>query len=529
MNRKIHIFPLNRVEGDLKIRLEIENGVVSDAWSSGIMYRGFENIMAGRSPLDGLVITPRICGMCSTAHLKAAAKALDMICHAEVSDNAKRIRNVALMVEMLQNDVRQAFLLFMADFTGPYYKDHPLFDEAVRRYEPLKGQTVIQTVRESKRLLEIVAILGGQWPHSSFMIPGGVASVPSATAVMQCRHLLNTYREWYEHRVLGCTLERWLKVKSRADMDAWLDEKDAHKESDLGFHIRFSRKAELEKIGRGHGNFISFGSLEMPEHTDVTGFRNPKNWVSSLNPIELPDRMLPKNPVSSDFCKNEPTFFPSGFFMHTDARPFYQENITEDVAYAWFNDETDARHPFDGTTQPYATGSEGKKYSWTKAPRYEGLPAETGPLAEMIIGGHPLFIDLLKTEGPNLFVRELARLVRSAMLIPAADIWLRELVSDKENFFRICDKIEEGEGFGLIQAPRGALGHWVKIKEGKIETYQIVTPTAWNASPRDADGIRGPWEESLVGTAIRDVENPVEAGHIVRSYDPCLVCAVHVV
>lgn len=498
MTKKIHIFPLNRVEGDLKIHLEIENGIVADAWSSGTMYRGFENIMVGRGPLDGLVITPRICGICTTAHLKSAAKALDMVYNVTVPDNGKRVRNVSLMAEILQNDVRHAFLVFMCDFANLFYKKHPLFHEAVRRYKPLKGETALQTIRETKKLLEIIAILGGQWPHSSFMVPGGVVSVPSTKDITQCRYLLKNFRKWYENRVLGCSIERWLEIKSKSEISTWLDESDSHRQSEIGFYIRFSEKAELDKTGRGHGNFISFGSLSMPEYTNVSSIKSK-------------------------------TFLPSGFSITSEIKPFQQEKITEEVAHSWFNGYKGGIHPFEGVTIPYATGSEGEKYSWSKAPRYEGLPAETGPLAEMIIAQDPLFAELAETDGPSVFTRELARLARPAFIMPAMDLWLKEIASGKDNFFQDYAKSDTGEGFGLTNAPRGALGHWIKIKNEKIEKYQVITPTSWNASPRDSGNVRGPLEEALIGAEIRDIENPVEAGLIIRSFDPCLVCTVHAV
>ena len=148
IKQKIQIYPFNRVEGDLEIHVEFEDNLVSEAYSAGTMYRGFENLLVGRAVLDGLVITPRICGICSTSHLKAAAKALDQFFGVPVPDNAKRIRNITLMVEHLQNDVRQAFLMFAADFTNPAYAGHALYDEAVRRYAPLKGDTTIQAIHE---------------------------------------------------------------------------------------------------------------------------------------------------------------------------------------------------------------------------------------------------------------------------------------------------------------------------------------------------------------------------------------------
>jgi len=490
--------PLNRVEGDLEVTVEVEDGVVSDAWCSGIMFRGFEKLLAGRGALDGLVITPRICGICCTSHLMAAVRALDMAAAVTPPPDAVRIRNVALMAEHIQSDMRHGFLMFTVDFVNPRYKDCPLFDEAVRRYEPFKGETVIDTIRETKKVLEIVAILGGQWPHSSFMVPGGIVSVPSAGDLLQCRLLLTQYRAWYERRLLGCTIERWLDVRSAADLEAWLEESDSHRESDLGFYIRFSRAIGLDRIGRGRDVYVSFGSLDLPEGTAVRG---PGNGAQLT---------------------------PAGFAQHTQVGEFNQKKVAEHVAYSWYQDYEGGRHPFEGETQPDATARNGKKYSWAKAPRYDGFPAETGTLAEMVIAGKPLVVDLLNRDGSSVFVRELARLIRPAELIPAMETWLSETTPDG-NFYTSPAEIEEGQGCGLTQASRGALGHWVRIEEGRIQHYQIITPTAGNASPRDSGDTRGPMEEALLGTNVSDVSNPVEMGHVVRSFDACLVCTVHAV
>jgi Ni,Fe-hydrogenase I large subunit len=497
--KKIHFYPLNRVEGDLEIRIEVEGNVVSDAWSAGIMYRGFENLLVGRAALDGLVLTPRICGICTTSHLKAAAKALDMIYNVRLPDNAIRIRNVTLIAEKVQNDFRHAFMLFMVDFTNSAYQKHSLFDEAVRRYKPLTGETTAQTIQQTKKILEIIAILGGQWPHSSFMVPGGVVCVPSANDLSQCLFLMRNFRKWYERRVLGCSIERLMQISSRKDLDHWLDESDSHAQSDLGFFLRFAEGAGLKKIGKGCGNFISFGSLDLPENTGVKSLGQKKQ------------------------------FLPSGFFHNSKCKRFDQSKITEDVSHAWFDGSHGGEHPFSGETRPYATGKESGKYSWSKAPRYNHMPAETGPLAEMIVAAIPLFADFIKNEGPSVFVRELARIIRSAYLIPVMEQWLTETARCQEEFYQDHRKKEQGKGYGLLEAPRGALGHWVKIKDSRIQKYQIITPTAWNASPRDADGRRGPFEEAIVGTQIRNLENPVEVDHIIRSFDPCLVCTVHTI
>ena len=497
MSKKITIdVPLNRVEGDLEIRVEINDGVVTDAWSAGNMYRGFENIMLGRGALDGLVMTPRICGICSTAHLTAACMALDSIAGITPPPDALRLRNLALMVEKVQSDMRHGFLMFAADFVNPAYQACDLFDEAKRRYQPFEGEAVVEVIRETKKVLGIVAIIGGQWPHSSYMVPGGIVSMPSTGDLVQCGFLLKQYRDWYEKSVLGCDLDRWQAVLSEADLNAWLDETAAHKDSHLGFYIRFAKQIGLDQLGQGHANFISYGAFDLPQETEV-------------EPLAGGTRL-----------------FPAGFAKGTAVAAFDESKISEQVACSWYLDQENGRHPSQSVTRPYASGEEGRKYSWAKAPRYDGLPAETGPLSEMLISKHPLFTRYVEKNGPDVFIRELARLVRPAALLPVMEKWISE-TAEGGRFYTPCNEIETGEGFGLCDVTRGALGHWVRIKDGKIAHYQIIPPTAWNGSPRDDDGVRGPWEEALVGTRIKDISNPVELGHVVRSFDACLVCTVH--
>ncbi|MFH0947246.1 MAG: nickel-dependent hydrogenase large subunit [Planctomycetota bacterium] len=496
--RKIEV-PLNRVEGDLEIRVEIADGQVIDAWSSGTMYRGIENMLVGRGALDGLVITPRVCGICGTAHLTAAARALDQITGATVPRNGVLARNLALMTEHLQSDIRHGLLMFMTDFANPAHAGSPFFEEAVRRYAPLQGEAVIEAIRETKRVLEIVAVLGGQWPHSSYMVPGGISSILKQNEILRCQHLLKQFRTWYEGRVLGCSIDRWLEIESEADLWAWLGEAPSHRESDLGFLLRCSREIGLDRIGRGHGNFISYGHLDIPRESEVRG----RGGLDAL-------------------------LIPGGFARGTQVEPFDQEQISEHVAHSWYRDYEGGKHPSEGITVPFATGGEGRKYSWAKAPRYRNLPAETGPLAEMVISGHPLFVDLIERDGPNVLVREMARLVRPTELLRAMKSWLAEIVPG-DTFYEPPERADHGKGFGGTGASRGALGHWVEIADGKIERYQIITPTGWNGSPRDSEGVRGPWEEALVGTPVKDPENPVELGHVVRSFDACLVCTVHTV
>lgn len=492
------ILPMNRVEGDIEIHFELDaNHRVTEARSVGTLYRGVENLMTGRAPLDSLVITPRICGICTTAHLSAASKALDMAFSARVPDNARRLRNVTLLAEQVQNALRHFFLLFMPDCTGTHYQGHPMHGEALRRFQVLKGQSTIQVVQETKKIIEIIAILGGQWPHSSFMVPGGVVSVPGSNDIVQCRHILLTFRKWYERQVLGCPISRWQEVTSRKDLTTWLAESPLHQQSELGFFIQFALSAGLDSLGRGCDTFISCGGPELPAQTQVKGAMGGN------------------------------TLLPSGFFSSEGVTPFDQQLITEDIACAFYHGTTS--HPFEGRTMPDLDDAGGRKYSWAKAPRYNGKPAETGPLADMLVAGSPIFVELNQAAGSSVFLRELARMVRPALLLPAMEQWLSEMGDCRSSFFQDYPISDATRGYGLVSASRGMLGHWVSIVDGKIANYQVITPTAWNASPTDAKGVHGPCEQAIIGVHVHDPDNPVEVEQVVRSFDPCLVCTVHAV
>ena len=493
--RRMLNIPLNRVEGDLELHLEYDGTEVTNSWSCGIMFRGFENILKGRGPRDGLVLTPRVCGICGTAHLLAAAKAQDMLCGVTIPDNAIMIRNLALMAEHIQSDIRHGILMFMKDFLNPVYANEPFYHEARLRYEPFRGTSVLKAIQETKRILEIVAIIGGQWPNSSFMVPGGIATSPTFNDMVSCSYIQKAFTNWYEREILGCSIERWSAIETQADLETWLEEDENHYSGDLGFFIRCARRTGLDAIGGGHGNFISAGLLDLP--------------------VNRAEHSLPITCMSP------------GFISKGEKTGFNQARVAEHVAFSRFEGYGSGIHPFEGVTLPCAANTNPDKYSWAKAPRYDDMPAETGPLAEMLVDDVPLFKDLVREQGPTVFSRELARLTRPARLLPLMKKMIAE-INPKAPYYTSVKDIPDGRGYGLIEASRGALGHWIEIRDGRIDRYQIITPTSWNGSPRDANGVRGPWEEAMIGTMLKDPENPVEIGHIVRSFDACLVCAVHV-
>ena len=488
---------LNRVEGDLEIGLSVEDGVVVEARTVGTMFRGFEQIMVGRAPRDAMVVAPRICGICSTSHLYAAVLALEHAWGVAVPPNASRIRNLCLLTEAIQSDIRQTFLFFAPDFCQDRYHGHPQFAELMGAFEPFRGSVYKETLDVTRKLVRIIAEFGGQWPHSSYMLPGGVTCPPDVRRLMACGAALDAAQTWYETRVIGASTDEWLAVDSADALFAWL-EQPAHAASAWGVLSRFIRSLDLHRRGAGTPHMLSFG----------TGC-DPDRWGPPFDAHLL----------ASGFFDGD-----SGQVVGLD-----QAQINEHVRHSWYRPYPGGRHPSQGETVPdYRPG--GDRYTWAKAPRYADKVVQTGPLAELLIAGDALIRDLFAHEGSNAWLRQFARLRRIGVELALAQRMLQELaehLGEPHFLAPAADAERDGQGYGMVMAARGALGHWISIRDGVIEKYQIITPTSWNASPRDADGQPGHWEQSLVGLKVADQDDTAELGHVIRSHDPCLVCAVH--
>jgi Ni,Fe-hydrogenase I large subunit len=260
----LDISPVGRVEGDLDVRVDIENGVVVNAWTQAELFRGFEVILRGKDPQAGLVVTPRACGICGASHLTCAAWALDTAWQTEIPRNAILARNLGQIVESLQSITRHNYGLFLIDYTNKKYAGSKYHADAVERWAPFSGRTYEIGLTISGRPVEIYALLGGQWPHSSFMVPGGVMCAPTLTDVTRAWSILENYRRhWIEPVWLGCSMERYEQIESYDDLMTWLDEKPEHANSDLGLFWRMSRDVGLDLYGRGCGRYMSWG------HTSV--------------------------------------------------------------------------------------------------------------------------------------------------------------------------------------------------------------------------------------------------------------------
>ena len=489
---------LNRVEGDMEVRLELEGHTVTDAWCVGTMFRGFEQILVGRDPGDALVIAPRICGICSTSQLYAATSALETAYGAPIAPNGTRIRNLCLMAESVMSDARHTFLMFAPDFCNEAYREHPLYERVVELFEPpFKGRLAAETVEHTKRILAIVIAFGGQWPHSTYMMPGGVTCALDASKLDECSAAIDAYAEWYETAVLGCPCEEWLALETAEDLDAWL-EVPAHRDSGAGVFMRFGRAIGLEELGKGTPHLLSSGC-----------YYDPERWQPPF--------------------RERPCLLAGGFYdgVRDTIEPFRQESVSEHLRFAKFVDPGVPRHPWESETVPDAEPSEA--YSNAKATRYADHVVQLGPLADLVLAGDPLVTSVLGAHGADTWLRQFTRLHRPVATLETMRATVSELRAELEApTFVPSEPQPDGDGFGAVNAARGSLGHWVRIRDGKIANYQVITPTTWNGSPRDAEGRRGHWEETFVGLEIKDLDNPVEMFHIVRSHDACLVCTVHV-
>jgi hydrogenase large subunit len=503
--KKIVIDPMTRIEGHLRIEVLVDDGVVRECNSSGTLFRGFELILKGRDPRDAQRITQRVCGVCPAAHSVASALALDSAFGVDgrIPDNGRITRNIILASNYIQSHVLHFYHLAALDYVdvthvGDYAGSDPnlLHTKAflergqlgpfLPRYEGdyrlSKEQNIavtghyLEALKIRRLAHEMLAIFGGKMPHAVAIVPGGVSSPPTTEKITEFLWRLNTCRDFIENVYIP-------------DLVA----------------VAAAYPDYLE-LGAGCGYALSYGVFDQ----------------------ETAERDLTRRH----------RFYPGGVVdRELNRTPLDPGKITEDVVHSWF--DGDVAVPSEGQTNP--APAKAGAYSWLKAPRYGEKVAEVGALARVLNAftrGNErvktLVGELLQKLGVSseaLFSalgRHAARALECKILAEAMAGWVLQLEPGKPAYtdYELPDS---AEGMGLSEGPRGALGHWISIKDGKIDRYQLVVPTTWNLSPKDARDQPGPLEQAIEGTQIRDVENPFEIVRIVRSFDPCLACAVHLV
>lgn len=471
------IDPVTRLEGHLKIQVTVDtvNGVqqVVDAKATGTLFRGFENILLDRHPFDAQHITQRICGVCPVSHGMAAVMALDAACGATTPTNARIMRNLVLGANLVDSHILHFYHLSAPDFLdGPNMPPWQPSWSVDKRFNAAQTTSLVNnyvTALNMRRMAhEAGAIFGGRLPHPPTFIAGGFTTRPTSAGITKFKGLMNQVVDFIQNTYLP-------------DAQALAGTYD-----------------DYRQIGRGYGNLLAYGCFDL-------------NSSGS-------SKLLQRGRVADG---------------STSVQEVNLQAITENMTYSWYQSPVamiplddmvigvpQKQNPAVGVTNPVDPATKTNAYSWLKAPRYDGLPYEAGPLARMWVNGD-------YQAGISVMDRHLARAAETLKVAQAMVTWVDQL-STSGSVAVTAALPSSAAAIGLTEAPRGALGHWLQITDGKISRYQIVTPTCWNASPRDVSGRRGPIEEALIGTPVQDLQQPVEVVRVIHSFDPCLSCAVHV-
>ena len=553
---KVAIDPITRIEGHLRIEVQIKDGRVVDAWSVGTMFRGLEAIMRNRDPRDAWVFAQRVCGVCTTVHAIASVRAVENGLGITVPDNARLMRNILEAIQFIQDHTIHFYHLHALDWVDivsalsadPAATSHlaqSLSDWPNSSTEYFASVKSRLSTFASSGQLGIFA--NAYWGHPAYKLP------PEANLVAVAHYLeaLDWQRDIIKmHAVLGgknphpqTYLVGGMALPVHPTSPDALNQGRIEQLKDMAtkaydFVTRVylpdllmvaSYYPEWATFGGGVGNYLSVG--DFPQ--DNTG-----------NPAAL---WLPQGAV---FNKN----------VGAAPQPLDQTLIQEYITHSWYDyaeGNAAGKHPSAGVTQPNYTGptppydlvSGYDKYSWLKAPRYGGASMEVGPLARMIVAyaaghsrSHELIDALLAALGVGpaaLFStlgRVAARGVETQMVAEKLRDWVGQLEYNMNNGNLAIHNGTKWDpstwpatftGWGVSEAPRGALGHWLTVTNGKIDNYQMIVPSTWNGSPRGVNGDRGAWEEALIGTPVVDPEKPVEVLRTIHSFDPCMACAVH--
>ncbi|WP_258238620.1 nickel-dependent hydrogenase large subunit [Arcobacter sp. F2176] len=558
MSKHIVIDPITRIEGHLRIEAVIdENNVVTDAYSSSTMFRGIEEILKGRDPRDCGLLAMRICGVCTGTHYQRSIEAVEHAFKVTIPKNARLVRNMMQGALYIHDHVVHFYHLHALDWvdiTKALEADPKKAVEEAQKWAKLSGQRpwnasedVFAEVQErvtkyvkqgrlgvfgnaywgskaykltpeqnliglshyldalelQREIAKAQAIFGGKNPHPQSIVVGGVTCVQdikNPARIAEFKDIIQKAQKFSKQAYLP---DVYMAGTMYAD-------------------------EALDGTGGGLGNYMSYGDFNL----DDTSFYEAAK------------------------------LFPSGIVMNKDLSKVYdldQTKISEDVTHSWYEGKTNL-HPYEGETKPNYTGFKEKKdgiayldiknkYSWIKSPLYNDNRMEVGPLARMIVGvakGDERISKYVTTflKNGNLPTKVLfstvgrtaARAIETEMMCDVVIEWADELAKnaaggDLSTWTEFdFDKVsKDAQGFGMAEAPRGALGHWIKIKDGKVLNYQAVVPSTWNAAPKDYKNRMGAYEASLVGTKVVDPDMPLEILRTIHSFDPCIACAVHII
>ena len=559
MANRIVVDPITRIEGHLRVEVEIKDGYITDAYSSGTMVRGLEIILKGRDPRDAWAFTERVCGVCTTVHALASVRSVEDALGIVIPPNAELIRNLMFCAQYMQDHVVHFYHLHALDWVDVV---------SALKADPAVTSQIAQSISNwpnsspgyfsdlQKRLTSFVEsgqlgiFANGYWGHKAYKLPPEVNLLGVA-------HYLEAL-EWQKeivkvHTIFGGKNPHPNYLVGGVPCSINLNESNALNAERLAYvgKLLADAKEFIEKvyipdllavasfyksdwgaIGGGLQNYLVYGDLPMYGYNDPSSFKFPRGAILNRNLAEV-----------------------------FDVDPRDTQQIQEFVSHSYYDytgGDSQGLHPWNGETKLNYTGPKPpydfidveNKYSWLKTPRWKGHAMEVGPLSRMLVGyasGRAEYKEVVEGALAALGVpvtalfstlgRTAARGLESQLIARWAQEFYDQLLSKIKNGDTRTANIEkwdpstwpaEAKGVGMTEAPRGALAHWIVIKDKKIENYQLVVPSTWNASPRDSQGQMSAYEASLIGTPIADPEQPLEILRTIHSFDPCIACAVHV-
>jgi hydrogenase large subunit len=557
MSQRITIDPITRIEGHLRIDLEVNGGAVQKAWSSGTMWRGIEPILTGRDPRDAWAFTQRICGVCTTVHAITSVRSVENALGLEIPLNAQLIRNIIISAHALHDHVVHFYHLSALDWvdvTGVLKADPVAASKLAESISSWHGNSVKEftAVKEKIKAFVDAGQMGifqnGYWGHPAMKLSPEVNLI----AVAHYLQALDIQRK--ANQAVAILGSKTPNIQNLA-VGGVANAINLDSPSTLNMEKLYRVKTLLDEVT----TFVN--QCYLVDVAAVAGFYPDwfKHGAGVTNYLAVPD--LPTDVKMTKFD------LPGGVIMAGQPAvrkieswndDFLKQNVTESIAHSYY-DGTWQKGPWEEETVPRFTGQwksetpAPEKYSWVKAPRLDGKPMQVGPLAQVLVGfltGHePTVkwakaaiakvksihkIDLTPAMLHSTLGRHAARAIRTAVL---GDLALKHWGLLVENIGKgdtniwvdPNPKLQSGtfRGVGFHEAPRGTLSHWCVLENGKIKNYQAVVPSTWNAGPRDAKDQPGPYEASLVGNPIADPKAPLEALRTIHSFDPCLACAVH--
>ncbi|MFI5209408.1 MAG: nickel-dependent hydrogenase large subunit [Gemmatimonadales bacterium] len=554
---KVVVDPITRIEGHLRIEVQADKGMITDSWASSTQFRGIEIIMEGRDPRDAWAFTQRICGVCTVVHAVASCRAVEDALGITIPPNANLIRNLIHGMQFVQDHVIHFYHLHALDWVdvvSALKADPEGTAKIAKSISPWPNNSATYFAEVQNRLKTFVSggqlgiFTNGYWGHPAYKLPPEV----NLLAVAHYLEALDWQRDVIRlHTIFGGKNPHPNFLVGGMASAINLD--------DTGT-INAVRFAEIQGMIARAQQFVE--QVYIPDLLAIAGFYKEWGSIGGGVPNYMSYGEFPQGGIK-DLDK---LYFPRGIILDKDlskVHPFDPSKVQEFINSSWYeygDGDAVGLHPFNGETKPKYTGPptpwtylQGeKKYTWMKAPRYDGLPMQVGPLSRMLVGfaaGHPEIQDTVKMVlgklqvGPAVLFstlgRTAARGIETLLLARQMNVWYGQLIDrvksgdtqtfNKEKWEPSSWPDKEARGFGWLDAPRGGLGHWVRIANGKITKYQCVVPSTWNCSPRDGKGQMGPYEAALVDNhPLLRPDQPLEILRTIHSFDPCMACGVHV-